>query len=324
MRIQGSKVLDAVARELGAIPQIMAFSELYQALQTGVVDGEDNVPSNILDPELLRGAEISDRLLSWAPHLRARSPTRSSGTDCRRMCGSRWTRAVKESTDFFNETAAKDNADALEKIKASGKLQVHVLTAGGEAGLDRQADAGPQRDAEPLRQGLHREDLQGLRLHAGVLTGTRRCSTGVEGSRMRAPARSHPRSARRMDHRHPDRRRHLLTFVAVVHRYGASNSVALATWAKAHGLAGSGSRRLGLHALTSINLSWAQELATYMFVWMAKFGAALGVRTGIHVGVDVFVNAAPALVAQAGDRFCAAVRRPVHRRHRHAGRDLCL
>jgi C4-dicarboxylate-binding protein DctP len=48
LRIQGSKVLDATARELGAIPQIMAFSELYQALQTGVVDGEDNVPSNIL------------------------------------------------------------------------------------------------------------------------------------------------------------------------------------------------------------------------------------------------------------------------------------
>src|ERR1700727_2115304 len=47
MRIQGSKVLDAAVRELGAIPQIMAFGELYQALQTGVVDGEDNVPSNI-------------------------------------------------------------------------------------------------------------------------------------------------------------------------------------------------------------------------------------------------------------------------------------
>jgi len=42
--------------------------------------------------------------------------------------------------------------------------------------------------------------------------------------------------------------------------------------------------------LTSVHLSWAQELATYMFVWMAKFGAALGVRTGIHVGVDVFVK----------------------------------
>src|SRR5260370_9888087 len=39
-----------------------------------------------------------------------------------------------------------------------------------------------------------------------------------------------------------------------------------------------------------MNLSGAQALATYMFVWMAKFGAALGVRTGIHVGVDVFVK----------------------------------
>src|ERR1700683_4344789 len=47
MRIQGGKVQDAVARELGAIPQILAFGELYQALQTKVVDGEDNVPSNI-------------------------------------------------------------------------------------------------------------------------------------------------------------------------------------------------------------------------------------------------------------------------------------
>ena len=42
--------------------------------------------------------------------------------------------------------------------------------------------------------------------------------------------------------------------------------------------------------LAAIHLSWANELSTYMFVWMAKFGAALGVRTGIHVGVDVFVK----------------------------------
>lgn len=43
-------------------------------------------------------------------------------------------------------------------------------------------------------------------------------------------------------------------------------------------------------ALLEINLSWAQELCIYMFVWMAKFGAAYGVRTGIHVGVDVLIN----------------------------------
>ena len=46
MRIQSSKVLDDEMRALGAIPQVMAFSEVYQALQTGVVDGTENPPSN--------------------------------------------------------------------------------------------------------------------------------------------------------------------------------------------------------------------------------------------------------------------------------------
>jgi TRAP-type C4-dicarboxylate transport system permease small subunit len=83
----------------------------------------------------------------------------------------------------------------------------------------------------------------------------------------------------------------IITFVAVVHRYGASNSANLARWAGAHHLLllQVAAKRVYL-SLASINLSWAQELATYMFVWMAKFGAALGVRTGIHVGVDVFVK----------------------------------
>jgi len=83
----------------------------------------------------------------------------------------------------------------------------------------------------------------------------------------------------------------IVTFVAVVHRYGASNSAALAAWADAHGIVWLSVASDSVYTtLTGINLSWAQELATYMFVWMAKFGAALGVRTGIHVGVDVFVN----------------------------------
>ncbi len=83
----------------------------------------------------------------------------------------------------------------------------------------------------------------------------------------------------------------VLTFVAVVHRYGASNSASLARWAGMHQLILLKQAANWVYLeLASVNLSWAQELATYMFVWMAKFGAALGVRTGIHVGVDVFVK----------------------------------
>jgi TRAP-type C4-dicarboxylate transport system permease small subunit len=92
-----------------------------------------------------------------------------------------------------------------------------------------------------------------------------------------------------------------ITFVAVVHRYGTSNSAALAAWAHAHGLPWLSIAAEWIYThLIGINLSWAQELATYMFVWMAKFGAALGVRTGIHVGVDVLVN-----------RLTPAARKPV-------------
>jgi len=92
-----------------------------------------------------------------------------------------------------------------------------------------------------------------------------------------------------------------LTFVAVVHRYGTSNSANVARWAALHNfLVLKYTANWVYTELASFHLSWANELSTYMFVWMAKFGAALGVRTGIHVGVDVFVK-----------RLSPAARKPV-------------
>ena len=83
----------------------------------------------------------------------------------------------------------------------------------------------------------------------------------------------------------------LLIFVAVLHRYSTGLSIDLSKWATAHGWTLLASGLLGIFRwLSSLDLSWAQELCIYMFIWMAKFGAAYGVRTGIHVGVDVFVN----------------------------------
>ena len=63
----------------------------------------------------------------------------------------------------------------------------------------------------------------------------------------------------------------LIVFAGVVHRY-ASSIPALQEFA------------------LRINMNWVQELCIFLFVWMAKFGAAYGVRTGIHVGVDVLIN----------------------------------
>jgi C4-dicarboxylate transporter DctQ subunit len=65
----------------------------------------------------------------------------------------------------------------------------------------------------------------------------------------------------------------LIIFAAVMHRYAAGWVIpGLQDW------------------LLTINMGWAQELCIIMFVWMAKFGAAYGVRTGIHVGVYVVIN----------------------------------
>ena len=74
----------------------------------------------------------------------------------------------------------------------------------------------------------------------------------------------------------------IVIFIAVAHRYTTDFVVNHRTWPGA----------MQAYAfLSKIHLSWAQELCIYMFVWMAKFGAAYGVRTGIHVGVDVLVLA---------------------------------
>jgi C4-dicarboxylate-binding protein DctP len=127
MRIQGSKVLDAVARELGAIPQIMAFGELYQALQTGVVDGEDNVPSNIWTQkfyDVQKNLTVSHHGRLTYALVTNKTFWDSLPADVRPGLD----RAVQESTTFFDDTAAKDNVDALEQIKATGKVDVHVLT----------------------------------------------------------------------------------------------------------------------------------------------------------------------------------------------------
>jgi C4-dicarboxylate-binding protein DctP len=127
MRIQGSKVLDAVARQLGAIPQIIAFGELYQALQTGVVDGEDNVPSNISTQKLYD----VQKYLTVSHHGRL---TYSLITNTKFWNGlpadvrPGLDRAVAESTQFFDATAAKDNETAMDTIKGTGKMQIHVLT----------------------------------------------------------------------------------------------------------------------------------------------------------------------------------------------------
>jgi len=127
MRIQSSKVLDAQMRALGAIPQVMAFSELYQALQSGVVDGTEGTPSNFYTQKIY---EVQKHItLSNHGHLAYAAIVNKKfwdglPTDIRTTLD----QCMKDATTYANAIAATENVQALEKIRASGKTTVYQLT----------------------------------------------------------------------------------------------------------------------------------------------------------------------------------------------------
>jgi C4-dicarboxylate-binding protein DctP len=127
IRIQSSKVLDAQMRALGATPQVMAFSEVYQALQTGVVDGQENTWSNIYTQkfhEVQKYITVSDHGVIEYAVIVNKKFWDGLPADIRTTLDG----AMKDATTYANDIAKKENDDALEKIKASGKSQIIALT----------------------------------------------------------------------------------------------------------------------------------------------------------------------------------------------------
>ncbi len=127
LRIQASKVLDEQMRSLGANPQVMAFSEVYQALQTGVVDGAENVPSNVLTQKM---HEVQKHLtvtnhgyIGYAVIVNKKFWDKLPADVRGQLEG-----AMKQATEHANKIAQQENEAALEAIRKSGKTAVHVPT----------------------------------------------------------------------------------------------------------------------------------------------------------------------------------------------------
>ncbi|MFZ6768777.1 TRAP transporter substrate-binding protein [Undibacterium sp. Di26W] len=127
MRIQSSKVLDAQMRALGANPQVLAFSEVYQALQTGVVDGTENPPSNLYTQkmhEVQKHVTLTNHgYLGYAVIVNKKFWD-GLPADIRAQLDE----AMKSATKYANAIAQQENDNALEAVKKSGKTTVYVLT----------------------------------------------------------------------------------------------------------------------------------------------------------------------------------------------------
>ena len=127
MRIQSSKVLEAQMKALGAVPQVMAFSEVYQALQTGVVDGTENPPSNLYTQkmyEVQKYVTNSDHGYLGYAVIVNKAFWEGLPADIRKALE----QAMTESTKYANDIAKKENEDSLAKVKASGKSEIIELT----------------------------------------------------------------------------------------------------------------------------------------------------------------------------------------------------
>ncbi|HLO62588.1 MAG TPA: TRAP transporter substrate-binding protein [Azonexus sp.] len=127
MRIQSSKVLEEQMRSVGAMPQVMAFSEVYQALQTGVVDGTENPISNLYTQKM---HEVQKHLtltehgyLGYAVIVNKKFWD-GLPADIRKQLED----AMEQSTRYANQIAKVENDSSLEAVKKSGKTAVYVPT----------------------------------------------------------------------------------------------------------------------------------------------------------------------------------------------------
>jgi len=146
-RIQASDVLEAQFRAVGANPQKMAFSEVYQALQTGVVDGQENTWSNIYSQKFF---EVQKTI----------AETNHGVIDYMVITNAKWwdglpadvrsglTAAMKEATEYANKMASEFDKRDRQKIAEAGKAKIQVLTA-ADLDLWRKAMAPVWKKFEP-------------------------------------------------------------------------------------------------------------------------------------------------------------------------------
>lgn len=128
IRIVSSKVVEAQMRSVGALPQVMAFGDLYNALQTGVVNGQEN-PTNVIYPtklyEVQKYMTLSDH--SYHGYVVVTNPKFWAGLPPNIRAALE--AAMAETTEYFHAATVKENQDGLEGIRKAGKTQILTLSA---------------------------------------------------------------------------------------------------------------------------------------------------------------------------------------------------
>ena len=161
-RIQSSKVLEAQFRSLGSIPQVMGFGEVYQALQTGVVDGQENTWSNMYTQKMHEVQKyITVTNHGYIGYVVVTNKKFWDGipADTRAQLD----KAMKEATAYGNGQSAKENDDAMAEIKKTGKSEIIALTPEQDAAMRKALEPVYQDVAKRVGQPLIDEFLKETR-----------------------------------------------------------------------------------------------------------------------------------------------------------------
>jgi len=133
-RIQSSRVLQAQFKSLGSLPQVMAFSEVYQALQTGVVDGQENTWSNIYTQKMFEVQKFitvtNHGYIGYVVVV-----NKKFWDDLPADIRGQLEKAMKEATEYGNDIAEKENIEAMEAIKKSGRSTIVIATDAENAAM---------------------------------------------------------------------------------------------------------------------------------------------------------------------------------------------
>jgi C4-dicarboxylate-binding protein DctP len=128
MRIQGSKVIDEQMRTLGAIPQVMSFSEMVQALQTGVVDGAENPPLNFYSQKVYEAQKhltVTNHGYIGYAVITNKKFWEGLPADLRTTLEG----AMAEATKMNDNAIERESAAAMEAIQKTGRTAIHRPSA---------------------------------------------------------------------------------------------------------------------------------------------------------------------------------------------------
>lgn len=159
MRIQSSRVLDASMRALGVLPQVLAFSDTYQALKQGTVDGTENPPSNLYTQrmhEVQRYLNLSYHgYLGYAVVINTKF-WEGLPSDIRGQLS----QAIAESTEVANKVAMRDNQEALNQVRATGRVSIYTPTRAERLAMKKAMTVVHQQMASRIGDDTIREIYQ--------------------------------------------------------------------------------------------------------------------------------------------------------------------